>query len=61
MNQLDLVSKAAVFRRELGEDTTSPIDIFALAQSINELSLFLYPLGPGISGLCSSTWRTRKN
>ena len=58
MNQLDLVSKAAVFRRELGEDTTSPIDIFALAQSINELSLFLYPLGPGISGMCIRTENT---
>lgn len=52
MNQLDLVGKATRFRRELGEDATSPIDIFALALSIENLTLFLYPLGDGISGMC---------
>lgn len=55
MNQMDLVSKAARLRRELGEDATSPIDIFALAQTIDKLSLFLYPLGDGISGMCIKT------
>lgn len=55
MNQLDLASKATRLRRELGEDATSPIDIFALAQTIDKLTLFLYPLGEGISGMCIKT------
>jgi Zn-dependent peptidase ImmA (M78 family) len=55
MNQLDLVSKATRLRRELGEDASSPIDIFALAQRIDKLTLFLYPLGEGISGMCIKT------
>ena len=34
------------------EDATSPIDIFALTLAIEGISLFLYPLGDGISGMC---------
>lgn len=55
MNQLDLASKATRLRRELGEDASSPIDIFALALSIDTLTLFFYPLGSGISGMCIKT------
>lgn len=55
MNQLDLASKATRLRREWGEDATSPIDIFALALSMEKLTLFLYPLGSGISGMCIKT------
>lgn len=52
MDQLELASRATRLRRELGEDATSPIDIFALALSIDKLTLFLYPLGDRISGMC---------
>lgn len=52
MDQLELISRATRLRRELGEDATSPIDIFSLALSFDNLSLFLYPLGPSISGMC---------
>ena len=52
MDLLEAASQASRFRRELNEDATSPIDIFALASSIESLSLFLYPLGNGISGMC---------
>lgn len=55
MNPLDLSSKATRFRKELGEDATSPIDIFALALTIENLTIFLYPLGNEISGMCIKT------
>lgn len=49
MDAYESVSQTSRFRRELHEDATSPIDIFALALTIDGLSLFLYPLGSGIS------------
>lgn len=52
MGVLEAAGQASRFRRDLHEDATSPIDIFALALSIEGLSLFLYPLGDGISGMC---------
>ena len=52
MNLLEAACQASRFRHELNEDATSPIDIFALTSSIESLSLFLYPLGNGISGMC---------
>lgn len=52
MDAYESVSQASRFRRELHEDATSPIDIFSLALTIDGLSLFLYPLGTGISGMC---------
>lgn len=52
MNPLEAVNRANEFRHSLNEDAMSPIDIFALALSIKDLSLFLYPLGNGISGMC---------
>ena len=41
MNPLDLSSKATRFRKELGEDATSPIDIFALALTIENLQMWV--------------------
>lgn len=52
MDAYESISKASRFRHELHEDATSPIDIFALALTIDRLSLLLYPLGSGISGMC---------
>lgn len=52
MDAYELVSQASRVRHELHEDATSPIDIFSLALTIDGLSLFLYPLGSGISGMC---------
>ncbi len=34
MNKVDLWKKAVSLRKQLGDDATSPIDIFALAYSI---------------------------
>lgn len=44
-------------RKRLGESDSSPIDVFALAQDINDLTLVLYPLGDNISGMCVRTER----
>lgn len=52
MNYADLMTKAALFRKELGEDSNSPIDIFALAQRISGLTLVYYPMGDNLSGMC---------
>lgn len=52
MNKLELSTKASIIRKRLGEDESSPIDIFSLVQSIDSLTLVFYPLGPNISGAC---------
>ena len=50
INEID--SMAVNLRKELGEDTMSPIDIFSLAKTMPELTTVLYPLGRNISGMC---------
>jgi hypothetical protein len=41
---MDISNKAAMLRKELGEDNSSPIDIFSLAHTIGNLTLIFYPL-----------------
>ena len=53
-NRMDLSNKASTVRRELGEDESSPTDIFSLVQTIENLTLVFYPLGSNISGACFS-------
>ncbi|MBQ0072386.1 MAG: ImmA/IrrE family metallo-endopeptidase [Spirochaetales bacterium] len=48
----ELMMKAERTRKKLGEDNHSPIDIFALAQGIEHLTLVYYPMGDAISGMC---------
>lgn len=52
IDKMDLSNKATLLRRELGEDESSPIDIFKLVQTIDNLTLVFYPLGENISGIC---------
>jgi Zn-dependent peptidase ImmA (M78 family) len=52
MDKLDLWKKAANLRKQLGEDATSPIDVFSLAHSIERLSMVFYPMGDHLSGMC---------
>lgn len=52
MNKMDLSNKAIRLRKKLGEDDSSPIDIFALVQGIKNLTLIFYPLSKNISGVC---------
>ena len=47
-----LMTRAMQFRKELGEDSSSPIDIFSLVQSIGRLTLVYYPMGDSLSGMC---------
>lgn len=49
---MDLNNKALQIRKRLGEDATSPIDIFSIVQFIDKLTLVFYPLGEKISGIC---------
>ena len=51
-NIFDLSNKALDLRRQMGEDSYSPIDIFAMVQRINNITLIMYPLGEHISGYC---------
>lgn len=46
------MTKADRLRKRLGEDSNSPIDIFALAQGIDKLTIVYYPLGNSLSGMC---------
>ncbi|MFP5522055.1 ImmA/IrrE family metallo-endopeptidase [Peptococcus simiae] len=52
INEITLINQASNLREQLGEDAFSPIDIFSLVQSIDTLTLILYPLGKNISGVC---------
>lgn len=47
-----LMTKATMLRKKLGEDSESPIDIFALAQRIDGLTIVYYPMGENLSGMC---------
>lgn len=53
VNEID--SMAVNLRKELGEDSMSPVDIFAIANTMPELTTVLYPLGNNISGMCIKT------
>lgn len=52
IDKLEISTKALSLRKELGEDTTSPIDIFSLAHTIPHLTLVFYPMGDHLSGMC---------
>ncbi len=51
-DRMELSNKAALLRKKLGEDESSPIDIFKLVQTIEQLTLVFYPLARNISGIC---------
>ncbi len=52
IDKADLMTKAIQFRKELGEDSNSPVDIFSLAQNIKQLTLVYYAMGDNFSGMC---------
>ena len=52
MDNARLMTQAAMLRKKLSEDNSSPIDIFAVAQNIEELTIVYYPLGENLSGMC---------
>lgn len=52
IDKMALSNKASSVRKRLGEDNTSPIDIFALIYALENVTLVKYPLGEKISGAC---------
>lgn len=52
IDKMALSNKAASVRKKIGEDNTSPIDIFALVYTLENVTLVKYPLGEKISGAC---------
>ncbi|MDD2232313.1 MAG: ImmA/IrrE family metallo-endopeptidase [Sphaerochaetaceae bacterium] len=52
INYAKLMTMAALLRKQLGEDSSSPVDIIALAQRIDGLTIVYYPLGDNLSGMC---------
>ena len=47
-----LMAQAAVLKKRLGEDDSSPIDILSLVQELDGLTLVYYPMGEKLSGMC---------
>ena len=47
-----IMTQASLLRVQLGEDCTSPIDIFSLVQNIESLTIVYYPMGDNLSGMC---------
>lgn len=52
IDRFDLLMKSQEVRRELGEDETSPTDIFALVTAIEKLTIVRYPMSDNLSGMC---------
>lgn len=52
INKLELNALATELRVQLGEDERTPLDIYALVNQIENLTMVLYPLGEHISGMC---------
>ena len=52
MDYARLMTQAAMLRKRLGEDSSSPINIVAMAQAIEGLTIVYYPLGENLSGMC---------
>ncbi len=48
----ELDSMAVLLRKHLGEDSISPIDIFSVACTKEDLTTVFYPMGKNISGMC---------
>lgn len=52
IDRAEIMTKAIRLRKALGEDSSSPVDIFAIAKGIEGLSLVFYPMGEKLSGMC---------
>lgn len=52
LDYASLMTQSAMLRKRLGEDSTSPINIFSLALNVDGLTLVFYPLGNNLSGMC---------
>jgi Zn-dependent peptidase ImmA (M78 family) len=50
--KIELNSEAIILRKEFGEDTNSPIDIFSLIHNNDNLTIVFYPMSSRVSGIC---------
>jgi len=51
-DRIELNSNAVMQRKEFGEDASSPIDIFAVINNTEHITLLFYPISERISGCC---------
>lgn len=51
-DRIDINSDAVSLRRQFGEDGYSPIDIFSMLGSADDLTVVFYPMSERISGAC---------
>lgn len=49
---LEISSEALSLRRQLGEDSYSPIDVFSILGNADDLTVVFYPMSERISGAC---------
>lgn len=54
-SKTELSYQANELRKRFGEDVSSPIDVFAILQSQERLTLVFYPFSNHISGMCVRT------
>lgn len=52
IEKIDINANAIWLRKQLKEDANSPIDIFSLVNSMENLTLTFYPMSKRISGIC---------
>lgn len=50
--KIELNSEAINLRKEFGEDSSSPIDIFSLIHNNDNLTIVFYPMNSRMSGIC---------
>jgi Zn-dependent peptidase ImmA (M78 family) len=50
--RIEINAEAVSLRKQFGEDTYSPIDIFSMLHSNVDLTLVFYPMSNHISGMC---------
>ncbi len=53
MKEKILINADAIeLRQSFGEDVYSPVDIFSLLSSVEEITVVFYPMGERVSGMC---------
>jgi Zn-dependent peptidase ImmA (M78 family) len=50
--KIDLNFNAVMLRKKLGEDSSSPMDVFSLINGLENITLVFYPMSDKISGMC---------
>ncbi|MCD8005571.1 MAG: ImmA/IrrE family metallo-endopeptidase [Oscillospiraceae bacterium] len=52
IDRMELSAKALLLREKYGEDSSSPVNIFSMVSSKDNLTIVFYPMGKNISGMC---------